>query len=76
MSGERHAVTLITHAIIGDCRPTNLFLNELLLVAKKRIQGLCEIRGGRPGLPVPNSPYGLSGHRATLNLNVTKNEIY
>ena len=51
MSGERHAVTLITHAIIGDCRPTNPFLNELLLVAKNRTQGLCEIRGGRPGLP-------------------------
>ena len=26
-----------------------------------------ESRGGRPGLPVPNSPYGLSGRKATLN---------
>ena len=24
-------------------------------------------RGGRPGLPVPNSPYGLCGRNATLN---------
>ena len=24
-------------------------------------QELCESRGGRPGLPVPNSPYGLCG---------------
>ena len=24
-------------------------------------------RGGRPGLPVPNSPYGVCGHKATLN---------
>ena len=24
-------------------------------------------RGGRPGLPVPNSPYGLCGRKATLN---------
>ena len=28
---------------------------------------LCECRGGRPGLPVPNSHYGLSGCKATLN---------
>ena len=28
---------------------------------------LCERRGGRPGLPVPNSPYGLCGRKATLN---------
>ena len=34
-------------------------------------QELCESRGGRPGLPVPNSPYGLCGLglKATLNLN-------
>ena len=24
---------------------------------------------GRPGLPVPESPYGLCGRKATLNLN-------
>ena len=28
---------------------------------------LCESRGGRPGLPVPNSPYVLCGRKATLN---------
>ena len=32
---------------------------------------LCESRGGRPGLSVPNSPYGLCGRKATLNLNQT-----
>ena len=26
----------------------------------------CESRGGRPGLPVPTSPYGLCGRKATL----------
>ena len=31
-----------------------------------RDQELCESRGGRPGLPVPNSPYGLCGRKATL----------
>ena len=28
---------------------------------------LCGSRGGRPGLPVPNNPYGLCGRKATLN---------
>ena len=32
-----------------------------------RVQELCKCRGGRPGLPVPNSPYGLCGRKATLN---------
>ena len=27
---------------------------------------VCESRGGRPGLPVPNSPYGLRGRKAIL----------
>ena len=31
-------------------------------------QELCESRGGRPGLPVPNSPYGLCGRKATFEL--------
>ena len=35
-----------------------------------RAQELCESRGGRPGLPVPNNPYGLCGCRATLNQNL------
>ena len=30
---------------------------------------LCESRDGRPGLPVPNSSYGLCGRKATLNSN-------
>ena len=34
-----------------------------------RAQELCESRGGRPGLPVPNSPYCLCGRKATLYLN-------
>ena len=32
---------------------------------------VCESRGGRPGLPVPDSPYGgLCGRKTTLNLNL------
>ena len=34
-----------------------------------RAQELCESRGGHPGLPVPNSPYGLCGREAALNVN-------
>ena len=34
-----------------------------------RAQELCESRGGRRGLRVPYSPYGLCEHKATLNLN-------
>ena len=37
-----------------------------------KVQELCESRGGRPGLPVPNGPYGLCGHEATLNMNKVK----
>ena len=33
-----------------------------------RAQEVCESRGGRSGLPGPNSPYGLCGRKATLNL--------
>ena len=29
-----------------------------------RAQELCESRGGRPGFPVPNSPYGFRGAKA------------
>ena len=31
-----------------------------------RAQELCESQGGCPGLPVPNSPYGLCGRKAAF----------
>ena len=31
-----------------------------------RAQELCENRSGRPGLQLPNCPYSLCGHKATL----------
>ena len=34
-----------------------------------RVQDLCGSCGGRPGLPVPNSLYGLCGRKATLKNN-------
>ena len=36
---------------------------------------VCESGGGRPGLPVPNSPFGLCGREATLNLNNRTSEL-
>ena len=31
-----------------------------------QLRGLCEGRSGRPGRPVPNSPYGLCGREAII----------
>ena len=39
---------------------------------QNRAQELCERRGGRPGLPVPNKPYGFCGRKATLNSNCAR----
>ena len=44
-------------------------LKKLLCRLNFRAQELCESRGGRTGLPVPNSSYGLCGRKATLNSN-------
>ena len=38
---------------------------------KKHLK-MCESRGGRPGLPVPNSPYGLCGRKETLNCSISE----
>ena len=43
------------------------YMSSQVTVTLLRAQELFESRGGRPGLPVPNSPYGLCGHKATLN---------
>ena len=48
---------------VSGCKAT-LNLNR----STHKAQELCESRGGRPGLPVPDSPYGLCGRKATLNL--------
>ena len=34
-----------------------------------RAKDLCESRGGRSGLPVPDSPYALCERKASVNLN-------
>ena len=40
-----------------------------------RGQELCESGGGRPGLPVPNSPYGLCGRKAALKRDRERSEL-
>ena len=40
-----------------------------------RVQGLFESRGGRPGLPLPNSPHGLCEPKETMNVNETSSEL-
>ena len=46
-----------------------IFFSFLFFFMAGRVQELCESRCGRPGLPVPNSPYGFCGRKATLNWN-------
>ena len=46
----------------GFCgrEPSCLLMPEAILLLLRGAQELCESRGGRPVLPVPNSPYVLS----------------
>ena len=44
----------------------SLIVNTEMNVTGIRVQELCESGAGRPGLSVPNSPYGLCVRKATL----------
>ena len=50
---------------------TSRDLSGRKVTRKNRGQELCESQGGLPGLLVPNSPYGLCGREATLDLNLS-----
>ena len=39
--------------------------------SQNKTQELCESRGGRPGLHIPKSPYGLCGRSATFEQEET-----
>ena len=41
-----------------------------------RAQELCESRDGRPGLSVPDSPYGLCGRKATLSSGQSSGTVW
>ena len=52
------------------CRPFDdhhIYINFKVTESHVRAQEVCESRGGRPGHPVPVSPYGLCARKATLN---------
>ena len=57
-----HESAAVLARSVYTIQPCTMSLHET------RAQELCESRGGRPGLPVPNSPYGLCGRTATLLL--------
>ena len=59
--------SLIVLTVSCGCKAT-LNLNQIYI----RAQELCESRGGRPGLPVPGSQYGVSKRKAILNLLLLK----
>ena len=46
-----------------------MYFKLFMVTLPVRAQELCESGGGCPGLPVPNSPYGLCGREATVKLN-------
>ena len=48
-------------------RPPYIYINFKVTESHVRAQEVCESRGGRPGHPVPVSPYGLCARKATLN---------
>ena len=43
-------------------------IGTLISLKDSRARELCESRGGRPGLPVPDSHYGLYGRKTKLNI--------
>ena len=58
--------------------PTFYTKPPIQFVLYLRAQELCESRsaqGGRPGLPVPNSPDGICGRKATLNQYIGAQEL-
>ena len=55
-------------AAAGLSRKRTKSWNIFNFLTSCRAQELCESQGGRPGLPVPNTPCGLCGRKAVLNL--------
>ena len=56
-------------------RTVSVDVNQHYTCTFYRVQELRESRGGRPGLPVPNSPHGFCGREATLNDAGTLTEL-
>ena len=59
------------HSLSLVCQPTSGDIKLYIIIIERKSvaelgQELCESGGGRPGLPVPNKPYGFCGRKATL----------
>ena len=52
-----------------------MVLSPTFCEVRGRAQELCECRDGRPGLPVPNSPYSPCGRKATLTCTEEGSEL-
>ena len=73
-NSENHTVldyTVLLSSVFLDpyFQNSTIHYNRISASVKSRAQKVCECRGGRPGLPVSNSPYSLCGRKATLNPN-------
>ena len=62
--------SLISHTVYEDVK------HHKRRCSSFRPQELCESGGGRPGLPVPNSPYYLSGRTATFQMKKKRNSSF
>ena len=67
-------------AVLGSPSLTVLMLSvdikqHLKKTLYDRAQELCESRGGRPGLTVPNSPYGFIEHHVSELMSCVKVEV-
>ena len=62
-------VTYITHTFIPSSYAHIYYTHSHPPLPEFR-SWKCASLGGRPGLPVPNKPYGFCGRKATLNIRV------
>ena len=61
-------------AVLGSLCLTGIMISGVK--QHQRLKASSEIRGGRSGFPVPNSPYGLCGRKAKSELrNCVKVEV-
>ena len=66
---ELRSCVKVEVAVLGSPSIINLMVSvDVKQYLKIRVRGLCESRGGRPGLPVLNKPYGFSGRKATVDV--------
>ena len=65
---SRQKCCRLLHKLSGcqPCGAVGLWNRGFCAEQDSGVQELCESGGGRPGLPVPNSPYGLCGRTATF----------